>query len=74
MRSSYEQKVKTAEVLWRMGWPINEINRKLNLGLPLVPWGETAWFPVNLYPVSGAPQEALFAPPPPSDSEEEDVL
>jgi len=76
MRSSYEQKVKTAEVLWRMGWPINEINRKLNLGLALVPWGETAWFPVNLYPVSGAaPQETPpKAAPPPSDSEEEDVL
>jgi HK97 family phage portal protein len=66
MRASYEQKVKTAEVLWRMGWPINEINRKLNLGLALVPWGETAWISSSLVP-AGA-----LAPTPPEGDETED--
>jgi HK97 family phage portal protein len=51
MRESFLQKVKTAETLWKMGWDINSINDRLNLGLPARPWGNTAWFPSSLVPV-----------------------
>ena len=62
MREAFAQKVKTGEVLWRMGWPINAINRKLTLGFDDVTWGDTAWLPMNLVPAGAIAEQALPAP------------
>lgn len=69
MRESFQQKVKTAETLWKMGWPINAVNTRLGLGFDPVPWGETAWMPANLVPVGGT---AMLGAPG-NDQPEDDV-
>lgn len=33
----------TAFLLWKMGWPINMINERLDLGMDYVPWGDKWW-------------------------------
>jgi len=42
LQSDFADKTKTAETLWRMGYPVNVINERLQLGLPKVAWGDEA--------------------------------
>lgn len=70
MREIMTQKVGQAKVLVNMGFPLNAVNQKLNLGFDAVPWGDVWWAPMNMAPISG-PEAAILAdpnsPPPPSD-------
>ncbi|HQG81816.1 MAG TPA: phage portal protein [Caldisericia bacterium] len=43
LRSDFIEKVNTARTLYGMGYPINVINEKLDLGLPRVDWGDVWW-------------------------------
>ena len=43
LQENFSNKVTDAVKLNRMGYPINMINRRLNLGFEDVPWGDT-WF------------------------------
>ena len=52
LAEDFDEKVKTAEKLYRMGYPINAINERLNLGMPRVPWGDVWWAPWNVTPVA----------------------
>lgn len=49
-----EMKAKVAARLWRLGYPINEINRKVNLGMDIIkePWANKAHDPADI--ASGA--------------------
>jgi HK97 family phage portal protein len=72
-REAYDAKVKTANALFMMNWPINAINRRLGLGFDDVPWGDSAWMQSNMIPVSSAEPPALPEPPaPPTDPNEDD--
>lgn len=51
LREAFTQKVKTGELLWKMGYPINAVNRVLGLGFEDVPWGDTTWMPSSMVPV-----------------------
>src|SRR4029453_19060211 len=50
-QENYSQKVADAEKLNRMGYPINMINRRLNLGFDDVPWGNTVLVNPLLVPI-----------------------
>ena len=43
LQEDFAKKVETAKILWEMGYPINEINRRLELGMAEVPWGDSWW-------------------------------
>jgi HK97 family phage portal protein len=51
LQDNYSQKVADAEKLNRMGYPINMINQRLNLGFEDVPWGDTVFVNPLLMPV-----------------------
>jgi HK97 family phage portal protein len=43
LREDYRNKVEMAEILSKMGYPLNSINKRLDMGFEDVPWGNT-WF------------------------------
>jgi HK97 family phage portal protein len=47
-------KVEVAERLTKIGFPPNEINKRLDLGFSDVKWGDDWWVPVSLVPASMA--------------------
>jgi len=69
-RDSFAQLVTTAKTLFDMSYPINLVNKRLGLGLEDVPWGNVAWMPLNLVPVSTS--EAPPTPPEESPVPEND--
>lgn len=61
-RESFLQKVKAAEILYKMLWPINAINTRLGLGFDPVPWGDTAYLPSSMVPADGVGSTNLPGP------------
>ncbi len=61
LKEELSARVTQAKDLAAMGWPINQINRLLDLGFEDVPWGEDWWINFNLVPartlLNGAPIE-----------------
>jgi len=45
LQENYKDKVVTAKLMWSMGWPINMINKRLQLGMQDVKWGNDAFIP-----------------------------
>jgi len=50
-----DNKVKTAETLFKMGFTRNEINDKLEMGFEEQPWGDQWWINATLSPAGEAP-------------------
>lgn len=46
----------SAERLTRIGYPVNEVNERLDLGMPRQPWGDTGTLPMGV-----APADAVLA-------------
>ena len=60
LQANYYEKVKAAMNMFHMGWPINDINKRLQMGMKEVPWGDQWWVPGGFLPVtsiSTKPQE-----------------
>jgi HK97 family phage portal protein len=55
LRSSFKEKVETSHRLWLMGYPINQINRRVGLGFDDVLWGDAWWAQMNMMPIINAP-------------------
>jgi HK97 family phage portal protein len=75
MRQAFGEKMEQAELLVKMGYPINMVNERLRLGLPKVEWGDVAWMPATLQPISSAEAPVLddtIPLPDPDDEPEED--
>jgi HK97 family phage portal protein len=53
LHDSYQGKIETAEKMVNMGWPLNAVNKRLQLGMPNVAWGDVSWMPYTLIPISG---------------------
>ncbi len=51
MREAFTQQITNAFKLWQMKWPINEINRRLGLGMTDVPWGDQSYEQINQVPM-----------------------
>ena len=43
LQDSLSEKIKNAELMYRMGYPINHINTRLQLGMPTEEWGDIWW-------------------------------
>lgn len=61
LHEKFANKVKTGLVLSKMGYPINIINERLELGLPKVAWGDYWFMPNNVLPV--LPSGSISDPP-----------
>ena len=75
MREDVGEKSEIAERYWRMGFPLNEINRILNLGFKNVPWGDHQIVPMGQTTAQQIVEDAeagLLSPPAPEDPEKED--
>ena len=55
LQEDLTQKLEQAEKLFAMGYPLNQINERLNLGMAEVSWGEIGYLPGNLLPVNAQP-------------------
>lgn len=51
LREDFYRKVDSAERLYQIGFPINMINKRLNLGMDEVEWGDVWWVNQNKAPV-----------------------
>ncbi|MFQ5841062.1 MAG: phage portal protein [Thermodesulfobacteriota bacterium] len=51
LKEDMKEKVDQAEKLFKMSWPINAINERLELGMDEVPWGNVGYLPVMTQPV-----------------------
>lgn len=52
LQDEFNEKVKVARTLWEMGYTMNQVNARLNLGLPENSWQNSAFIPVNVQPVA----------------------
>lgn len=52
LQQNYAEKIATAKDMFHMGWPINDINKRLELGMKEVPWGNEWWVPGGFLPVT----------------------
>lgn len=64
LQVNYADQVDTAYKMWSMGWPINAINIRLNLGMQEVKWGNEWWVPGGFLPVTALLDYAINPPKP----------
>jgi HK97 family phage portal protein len=48
----FHEKVLSGRTLWEMGYPVNQINKRLNLGMPENSWQNVGHIPVNITPIA----------------------
>jgi len=51
LQQARRERVDTGTKLFAMGYPINEINKSLDLGLPHLPWGDKGYLPARLHEI-----------------------
>ena len=48
----FHEKVLSGRTLWEMGYPVNQINKRLNLGMPENKWQDVGHIPVSITPIA----------------------
>jgi HK97 family phage portal protein len=59
LQDDYGEKVDTAVKLAKIGYPLNMINERLNLGFDEIPWGDMYYVNMNLVPIDMAGEIVL---------------
>lgn len=75
LQINFSEKVVTASKMFTMGWPINHINKRLQLGMQDVSWGNEWFVPGGYLPVTTilkAPVPGSSKPKEPKEEEEEE--
>jgi HK97 family phage portal protein len=75
LQENYGEKLGNADKLFKMGVPLKEVNRRLELGLEEVPGWEVGFLPTGLVPVTMAADPAAVFPDddPPEDPKDPPV-
>lgn len=79
LREDDKAKAEAAKIYFEMGYPINMLNERFNLGMEEVEWGDTGFLPMNLVPVDQVlnpteePVDNVNPALPPPDDEEDDA-
>lgn len=71
LREDFGAKVEMAKTLVEMGYPINAINRRLDLGFEDFEWGNTWWVKVGVVPVESIMNGEVSSPTSPTTPTEE---
>lgn len=66
LQDTLGSKVDTAQKFFAMGWPLNEINKLMDLGFQPVSWGDVGYLPFNLIPATQVGDAHAGAPSGPS--------
>ena len=48
----FNEKVSTGRTLWELGYTVNQINKRLNLGMPENSWQNVGYIPLNINPIA----------------------
>ena len=62
LQVDYNDRVSAAQELHKIGFSINQINERLNLGLQDEPWGDDHLVPVNMVPAQDVIDHAVVLP------------
>ena len=62
LREDFNKKCEAGEKLYKIGFPINAINKRLELGIDDVPWGDDWFVPVNMVPAIDVLNHAVQLP------------
>lgn len=67
-----QESLTAAETLQRIGYPVNMVNERMDLGMPEVPWGDDAYTNIGMVPFSELTQtlEDQFGAPPAGAADE----
>jgi len=68
LREDFNTKVGMAKTLSEIGYPLNAINKKLDMGFEDVPWGNTWFVKMGMVPV----EYAMQGPPKPEPATDDD--
>lgn len=82
LNAEFKEKVEIARSLWEVGYPMNQLNKRLNLGLPENSWQDVGHIPLQVQPIAvdadGTPippdnrppqKDPLAAPPTGTDTQ-----
>ena len=72
MQEARRDRVTSAQALWGMGVPFNEINEVYDLGFTRLPWGDTGYIPFNAQAVGSLQPGAKLPDPDENDPAEND--
>lgn len=72
IQDNFDEKVQTAQRLWQMGLPFNEINARLQLGFDEIEGGDVGYLPLNLIMAGTTPAPAEPTNPPADDNDDND--
>jgi len=62
LRGDFSEKVKTAQILVKMGFSPNSVNKNLGLGQEDMPWGDDFLAPINLVPAQDIVDHEVVLP------------
>jgi len=57
LKEGFTDKVDNAEKLFKMGYPLNAINKRLDLGMEEVAWGDVGFLPANTLPIGSSSEQ-----------------
>ncbi|MFA5075566.1 MAG: phage portal protein [Candidatus Babeliales bacterium] len=72
LREDFRSKVDMAEILNKMGYPINMINKRLDMGFEDVKWGNTWFVRMGMVPVEYAMENPVPEPAKPSGDDDDE--
>ena len=72
LQEGYKEKVETGKGLQELGYPLNDINRRLDLGMQDVPWGNTWYHNINIVAEGTQVVEPAAADPNPEPVDTDD--
>lgn len=64
LREDFHKKIETGERMQRMGWPLNAINQRLELGMEPVDGGDVSLVPSTMIPITMAGEGTDTGTPP----------
>ena len=71
-QEDFFKKVDSAKLLIEMGFPLNDVNEKLELGFNRVEWGDTHFVPFSSVPAEQAMEEIVPEPAPKDEPKDDD--
>jgi hypothetical protein len=67
LHDDYKSKIDTAKTMVNIGFPLNAVNNRLQLGMPEVAWGDVWWQPGSMMPIDSDEKEESDDTPPPAN-------
>lgn len=73
LHDDYKVRIDTAKIMTNMGFPLNDVNKRLELGMPEYEWGKTWFVPWGAIPVEAVLENPFGAQGAQTDSSSTDT-